>query len=145
MATFAPTPLWVLVTDGHRTRVVVPDAAEGQFRTALRLGVMEHPYGPPPRPGRPHHGPHDQFAEDVAQRLNEAAAEGLFDRLILAAPRALAEEIRVLLAPAVQARTMLLDHDYAALDDAALSLRLARWWQPDDPPEDADPRTGLAA
>lgn len=144
MMSISRARLWVLVTDGHRARVVVPDAMEGRFRTMLRLGVMEHPYGPPPLRGSPHLGPHDQFARDVAQRLNSAAAEGAFDHLILAAPRTLAEEIRVLLAPALQERVTLLDHDDAALDDAMLSRHLARWWQPADPPPEAG-ASGLIA
>lgn len=120
--------LWVLVTDGHRARIVVPDAAHGRFRTLLRLGVCAYPYCPPPLRSeivRRHFG---AFAEDVAERLNMAAAEGNFDELMVVAPSLVAGEIRVLLGAETLARLTATQYrDYAALDDTVLSAHLVRW------------------
>ena len=131
MLSSSPARLWVLVTDGHRARIAVPEDAEGRFRTNRVLGVVEHPYCPPSlRHGAPE-AAHAQFVADVARRLNEAAAEDEYDRLLLIAPRLIADPIRHALTTAAQARVVaVLDHDYAALADGALSERLARWWLP---------------
>lgn len=122
--------LWVLLTDGHRARIVVPDEAEGQFRTMLALGVSEDPFCPPSLRGEaapPHPG---HLATDVAQRLNEAAAEDAFAELLLVAPAGIGLEISRRLEPNATARTIgRLDRDYWALDDATLSRRLVRWWE----------------
>jgi hypothetical protein len=123
--------LWILVTDGHRARIVVPDAPQGRFRTRLRLGVCAYPYCPPPLRSEIVHRHFGQFAADVAERLNHAATEGDFDALVVVAPSDVTHEIRPLLAQQTQARlTATLDRDYAALDDAALSPHLAHWWMP---------------
>ena len=148
MVSSSPARLWVLVTDGHRARIVVPEEAEGRFRTKLVLGVVEHPYCPPPLPHGPAPGPHAQFVADVARRLNEAAEEDAFDRLLLVAPRRIGDPIRHALTPVAQERVLaVLDHDYAALADHMLSNRLARWWLapdlPAEPPND-DARDLLA-
>ncbi len=131
------TRLWVLVTDGRRARIVVPLAQEGHFHTLLALGVAEHPYCPPPLRSELSAGPHGQFTADVAHRLNEAADQDEFDRLILVAPRELVEEIQHVLEPVARTRVAIaLDHDLATLDDVALSARLARWWLAPDPSHD---------
>ena len=127
--------LWILVTDGHRARIVVPDAAQGRFRTRLRLGVCAYPYCPPPLRSEIAHRHFGQFAADVAERLNEAAADQEFHELVIVAPVQVAGEIRSLLAGQTLALlTATFDRDYATLDDAALSVHLARWWTaPGDP------------
>ena len=123
--------LWVLVTDGHRARIVEPAAAEGRFHTSLRLGVVEPPYCPPPLRHETSHLHHHQFVHDIAKRLNEEASENAFDELILVAPSAIGHDIRAALNGAARARLVsLLGHDYEGLDDAALSTHLARWWAP---------------
>ena len=135
--------LWVLVTDGHRARIVVPDDAEGPFRTLLPLGVAEDPYCAPPPRGEPAPAQYGQLAADVAGRLNEAAAEDEFDDLLLVAPIPVALEISRRLAPPAAARLFgIVNRDYAALDDATLSQRLARWWPL--PWGAADPETPAA-
>ncbi len=124
----ARSRLWILVTDGHRARIVVPDPAEGTFRTKLPLGVCAYPYCPPPLRSAIVHRHFGQFAADVAERLNQAAGDE-FDGLVLVAPIMVAEEIRGLLAPATLARlTGTVDRDFAALDDRALSRHLGQWW-----------------
>ena len=135
--------LWVLVTDGYRARIVVPAAAEGQFQTLLALGVAQHPYCPPPLRTGFSTGPHGQFTADVARRIDDAAEHDAFDRLIVLAPRAIADDIRRALHPAARKRlAAALDHDCVTLDDSALSARLAQWWlAPDGHP---NPRVGVA-
>ena len=129
--------LWVLVTDGHRARVVAPAAPGGQFHTLLTLGVAEYPYCPPPLRTGFRTGAHGQFTTDVARRIDEAAEQDAFDRLIVLAPRAIADEIRRALHPAARERiAVALDHDYVMLDDSTLSVRLARWWLAPEPTPD---------
>lgn len=131
MPAIGPTPLWVLVTDGHRARIVVPAAAEGQFHTLLTLGVAQYPYCPPPLRTGFRTGGHGQFTADVARRIDEAVEQDAFDRLIVFAPRVIADEVRGALHPAARTRLVaMLDHDDVMLDDSALSARLAHWWLP---------------
>ena len=123
--------LWILVTDGHRARIMIADAAEGRFRTLLPLGVCEYPYCPPPLRNEIAHRQFGQFASDVADRLDKYAAAGAFDTLLLIAPAMVTREIRELLSPATLGRIVsTLNEDYAALDDDALSARITRWWLP---------------
>lgn len=127
----ARSRLWVLVTDGHRARIVVPDETEGRFRTLLPLGVGEAPHYPPSLPHAAARAPLDQFAADVASRLNQAADEDEFDELIIVAPIPVAHAIRTALNAHATARLMgTLSRDYTALDDGGLSTHLARWWLP---------------
>jgi hypothetical protein len=64
----------------------VPDAAPGRFRILLRLGVCAYPYCPPPLRSEIVHRHFGAFAEDVAERLDMATAEGDFDELMVVAP-----------------------------------------------------------
>jgi hypothetical protein len=126
----AHTRLWVLLADGRRARIVIPDEAQGRFRAIVALGVAEHPHYPPPLPGAtaPLHRP--RFAVDVASRLNEEAGRDEFDELLLVAPRQVAHEIRVALNAATAARVVgTLDRDPWMLGEEALWPQLARWWQ----------------
>ncbi len=133
MMSMGSTRLWVLVTDGHRARIVVPSASEGQFHTQLILGVAQYPYCPPPLRSGLRSVPHGQFTADVAHRIDEAAEHDAFDRLIVMVPHAVADEIRRALHPTTRARlAMMLDQDCVTLDDTALSARLARWWPAHD-------------
>lgn len=123
--------LWVLVTDGHRARIMVPDAPEGRFRTWLPLGVCAYPYCPPPLRSDAEHGHYGPFASDVAERLNAAAADDAFEELLIVAPGAVAHEIRALLTGATLERLEgTVDHDFVGLDDAELSCHLTGWWVP---------------
>jgi hypothetical protein len=123
--------VWVLVTDGHRARIVVPDAAEGRFRTVLPLGVCAYPYCPPPLRSEIVHPHFGQFAADVASRLNRAAEQGMFEELVLVAPPIVDHDICKLLENTAAARMVgTLGENYAALSDEALSPYIARWWLP---------------
>ncbi len=122
--------LWILVTDGHRARIVVPDVPEGRFRTMLPLGVVEAPHCPPHVPPEMRPGHPGLFTADVAGCLNAAADQDEFGGLILVGPGTVAHEIRKALGAAALARLVgVLDRDCAALDDGALSAHLTRWWQ----------------
>ena len=121
--------LWILVADGARARIVVPEAAEGRFRTFLRLGTAEYPHVPPPMhdAGRGCH-PHS-FAAEVAERLNEEARFGAFGQLVLVAPGHVVHDIRAKLnqnAAACVAATVM--RDFSRLNDHDLSPHLAKWW-----------------
>jgi hypothetical protein len=125
----APDRLWVLVTDGHRARIAVPEDATGAFRTLLTLGVCEYPHCPPPLPGSHECAAHGQFTADIARRLDDAAERGAFDRLIVVAPRAITDELRDVLGAAARMRLgPALDSEDLPPEDAALAPRLARWW-----------------
>jgi hypothetical protein len=121
--------LWVLVTDGQRARIVVPDAPEGRFRTLLPLGVCAYPHCPPPLRGHAEHRHHGAFASDVAARLNAAVADDAFEELLIVAPAMVAHEIRELLTGAALERLEgTVDHDFVGLDDVELSDHLTAWW-----------------
>jgi hypothetical protein len=125
------TRLWILVTDGRRARIMVPDVQEGHFRTMLPLGVAEHPHYPPALRHGIVHDSVNQFTADVARRLNEAAAQNEFEELVLVAPGTVGRDIRDVLGAEALARLVgTLNRDYMALDDATLSVHLARWWLP---------------
>jgi hypothetical protein len=122
--------LWILVTDGHRARIVVPDMQEGQFRTMLPLGVVEAPYCPTQVRHEMLHQHSSLFTADVAGCLNAAADQDEFADLVLVGPATVTHEIRKALGATASARLVgALDKDYVALDDGALSAHLTRWWQ----------------
>lgn len=104
---------WYVLADGSRARFVTRRAEGAGYEVAAQY---DSPEAHVPtreivsdRPGRvresanashhgvePHHDAHRErkaaFAQQIADRLNAAAAEGAFDELVLyAAPRALAE------------------------------------------------------
>lgn len=123
--------LWVLVTDGHRARIVVPDRAEGHFRTMMWLGVAEPPHYPPAPAHRGLPARVSPFAAEIAGRLNDAGAADEFEELILVAPPEIAHDLRAALRGPAAARLVgTLARSDVALDDAALSASLARWWLP---------------
>lgn len=134
--------LWVLVTDGHRAHIVMPDTVQGRFRTRLPLGIAEPPHYPPALPREIPVGPLKHFAADVADRLDQSAAEDAFDDLVLAGPARVIAEIRAVLGADAFARLIgLQTWEGAVLDnDGALSAFIARWWWP--PPGTSD-ATGL--
>jgi protein required for attachment to host cells len=121
--------LWVLVADGERARVVVPDTEEGTFVTLLPLGVAEHPHYPPELRQDPHHLDKLQFGAEVARRLNEEAERGSFDQLVLVAPGHVAHAVQAGLSKVAAPRVVgTVPKDYTKLPDAELSLALAKWW-----------------
>jgi hypothetical protein len=126
----AHTRFWVLLADGRRARMVIPDETEGWFRAHMALGVAEHPHYPPPLRGATAPRHHPRFAADVASRLNDEAGRDEFDELLLVAPRQVAHEIRTGLNAATAARLAdTLDRDPWMLGEEALWPQLARWWQ----------------
>ena len=129
MARAGQPRLWVLVADGERARIVVPSPEEGQFHALLPLGVAEHPHYPPALRQEPHHLDKIRFATDVAHRLNEEAARGAFDQLLLVAPGHLLAALRDgLTNPAANRVVGAVPKDYTKLPDEQLSDLLAKWW-----------------
>lgn len=121
--------VWILVADGERARVVVPDTAEGQFRTLLPLGAAEHPHYPPALRHDPHQVDKLRFATDVAARLNEEAERNGFDQLVLVAPGHILAAVREALGKTASARLVgALPRDYTKLPDDQLFALLAKWW-----------------
>jgi protein required for attachment to host cells len=121
--------VWVLVADGERARVVTPDVREGQFITALALGVAEHPHYPPDLRQDPHHLDKLQFGAEVAHRLSEEAEQGSYDQLVLVAPGHVLHAVREALSKTAASRVVgEVPKDYVRLTNPDLSALLARWW-----------------
>jgi protein required for attachment to host cells len=121
--------VWVLVADGERARVVRPDVREGQFITALPLGVAEHPHYPPDLRQDPHHLDKLQFGAEVARRLNQEAERGSYDQLVLVAPGHVLHAVQQELSKMAAARVVgTVPKDYVRLPNADLSALLAKWW-----------------
>jgi len=119
--------LWVLVADGSRARVVIPDLVEGHFRTVLPLGTAEYPHEPPPLRDDPDHG--HSFAAEVGQRLSREARRGAFDHLVLVGPVGVVHDVREHLSPhAADCVVGTVTQDCSRLSDRDLSPHLARWW-----------------
>ena len=121
--------IWILVTDGERARIVVPDAAEGRFRVLLPLGTAEFPHCPPPLRDGPHHLNRIRFATEVAGRLNEEAENGAFDQLVLVAPGHTLAAVRDALSGTAAERVVgEVNRDCTKLPAEALSETLSKWW-----------------
>ncbi len=97
---------WILLADGEHARVVVP-TPERQFRTITSIdsATAHHRSSDlgTDRPGRsfesasptrhaiapktdPHRAAKEDFVHALAEQMNDAAAEGQYDRLVLVAP-----------------------------------------------------------
>jgi protein required for attachment to host cells len=121
--------LWVLVADGEHARVVTPDEVPGRFKTALRLGVAEHPHYPPEMRQDPHHLDKIQFGTEVAHRLNHEADAGAYDQLVLVAPGHVLHAVREALSKTAAPRVVgTMPKDFVKLNDHDLSPHLAEWW-----------------
>ena len=121
----SPT-LWVLFADGARARVLIPDATAGRFRTTLPLGRAEHPHAPPSARDA---DDSRSFTAELGARLNQEALRGAFDRLVLVGPGHLLHDLQMRLnkrAGGCVIGTVMSDDN--GLNDAELSLHLARWW-----------------
>lgn len=121
--------VWILIADGERARVVIPDTEQGHFRTLLPLGAAEHPHYPPALRHDPHQIDKLRFAADVAGRLNEEAERNAFDQLVLVAPGHILAAVREALGKTAAARLVgAVPRDYTKLPDEQLLTALAKWW-----------------
>jgi len=145
-----PEQLWVVIADGEHARVVVPAPAR-QFATTLALdSATAHKRSADlvsDRPGRgqesasttrhaiePRHDPHElaeqAFVRDVARQLDEHAAGGEFDRLVLVAPTRALNNLRSAIGAVAQARLAgTLAKDLVNVPDHALYAHLEAWWE----------------
>ena len=145
-----PEKLWVVIADGEHARVVTPAPAK-QFATALALdSAAAHKRSADlasDRPGRtqesagttrhaiqPRHDPHElaeqAFVREVAHQLDEHAASGEFDRLVLVAPARALNGLRAAMGAQTQARIAgTLAKDLVKVPDHALYAHLENWWE----------------
>ena len=121
--------VWILVADGGHARIVVPEAAEGRFRTLLPLGAAEHPHYPPPLREDPRRLDKPRFVTDVAERLNWEAARGAYDQLVLVAPGHVLHAVRESLSRQAAGRVVgTVAKDYSELSNDELCRLLGAWW-----------------
>jgi protein required for attachment to host cells len=126
--TSQPT-LWVLVADGERARIVTPEAHHGRFRTVLDLGTAEHPHYPPSLRQDPHQLDKQEFAIGLAAHLNAEAEQGLYEKLVLAAPGHILHAVREALSKEADALVVgTLPKDLTKVPDHELTEHLADWW-----------------
>ena len=95
--------LWVLIADGGRARIVMPEAHHGRFHTVLELGGETHPHFPPSERQDGQHKEEHTFAVGLAHRLNQEAAAGAYEKLVLST-------------------------DLTKVPDHELKDHLAEWW-----------------
>ena len=146
-----PLTLWIAVADGEHARFVQPDG-NNALRTAEALdSVAAHQRSSDigsDRPGRafesattgshgvaPRHDPHalekDRFARLVATRLNEAAARGAFDELVLVAPAHTLHKLRDALDAAAASKLVgMLEKDLIKTPDGELWPHVREWVSP---------------
>ncbi len=147
--------LWVVIADGEHARVVMPAPAQ-QFATTLALdSAAAHKRSAElvsDRPGRghesatttrhaiaPRHDPHElaeqAFVREVARQLDEHAAGGEFDRLVLVAPTRALNNLRSAIGANARARLAgTLAKDLVKVPDHTLYAHLEAWWEA--PPAD---------
>ena len=122
--------LWVVVADGERARVLMPDDAEGRFRTRLRLGTVEGSHCPPPLRNQSPHDARNAFAADLAHRLDDEAKDGSYDQLVIVGPGRVLHDVREALCQEARSRlaaTMMVDR--AGLLDHEVSSLVAHLWK----------------
>jgi protein required for attachment to host cells len=142
--------LWIVIADGEHARVVMPAAAK-QFVTALALdSATAHKRSADlasDRPGRaqesasttrhaiqPRHDPHalaeQVFVREVARQLDEHAAAGEFDRLVLVAPDRALNDLRAAIGGKARVRIEgTLAKDLVNVPDHGLYPHLETWWE----------------
>ncbi len=144
--------LWVVVADGEHARVVGPTATHMQFATrnaldSITAGQRSRELTTD-RPGRvgdtagsgshamtprtdPHKAAKHAFVVDLAHHLDEQAAAGEFDQLVLVAPAHALHDLKETLGS--QAGKMVvgsLGKDLTRVPDHELSKHLEEWWSP---------------
>ena len=151
MASAKHPRLWVLIADGEHARIVTPTASDKQFATVIAIDSASahqrsHDLGSD-RPGRvfesasvtrhaiaPHSDPHanakHHFAQEVAHIVDQQAAEGAFDRLVLVAPAHTLSDLRAAIGKVATAGVIGSEtKDLTKVSDHDLSAHLADWWQ----------------
>lgn len=145
------TKTWILLADGEHARVVVP-TANRHFRTiasldsaTAHLRSSDLGTGQPGRsyesanPARhaiepktdPHRAAKQDFAHLLAEQLNEAAAEGKYDRLVLVAPAHALHDLREALDGLAASRLDgTLGKDLVKLPEGELDAHLDAFWSP---------------
>ncbi len=140
---------WILLADGEHARVVVP-TPQRQFRTinSIDSTAAHHRSSDlgTDRPGRsfesasptrhaieaktdPHRAAKERFAHSLAELMNDAAAEGQYDRLVLVAPAHALQAVREALDGLAASRLEgTLAKDLVKLPDGELALHLEAFW-----------------
>jgi len=138
--------LWIAVVDGEHARILVAGETDGRYRTERMIdSAAAHQRSADlgsDRPGRsfesatstrhaiaPRHDPHDlakrRFVEDVARQVNEAAEQGLFARLVLAAPSHALHDLRAALSATAAARLVgIVQKDLVRVPDSEIGPHL---------------------
>lgn len=141
-----PTITWILVADGQRARIVENGGPGNGLRPVTPEPLV---HADPPsrdlgtdRPGRvgesvggarhaieprtdPHRNEKRRFAQDLADRLDRAAAEGAYTRLILVAPPQMLGDLRDVLTARTRALVAAeIDKDLTKADDRDLKEHL---------------------
>ncbi len=143
--------LWIAIADGEHVRFVQPDENNTLHSVEAVDSAAAHRRSRDigsDRPGRafesgtvgshavePRHDPHrlekHRFAQFVGEQLNEAAARGAFDELVLVAPAHTLNEMRHALDAAAAARLVgTLEKDLVKVPDDALWPHLRDWVGP---------------
>jgi protein required for attachment to host cells len=121
--------LWILIADGERARIVAPEAHHGRFRTVVDLGTSEHPHYPPNLRQEPHQLDRQHFAVTLAANLNDEAAKGSYERLVLVAPGHIVHGVQEALNKQTAALLVgTLPKDLTKVPDHDLTEHLAEWW-----------------
>lgn len=140
---------WILVADGEHARVVVP-TPHRQFHTinSIDSATAHHRSSDlgTDRPGRsfesanptrhaiepktdPHRAAKENFIHAIAEQMNDAAAEGQYDRLVLVAPAHALNELRGALDGLAASRLDgTLAKDLVKVPDAELAGHLEAFW-----------------
>ena len=138
---------WVLALDGARARLFAfsdhdaalapvdiwlsPDAERHAGEGAAHRIGGGHPHAGHARHAKepktdPDYRRKEDFLDAVAKRINQACADGAFDRLIVVAPATVLGTLRADLSPAVHQRlTIELAQDLTKVPDHALAEHLA--------------------
>jgi protein required for attachment to host cells len=140
---------WILVADGEHARVVVP-VPQRRFRTINSIDSLTAHHRSSDlgtdRPGRsfesasptrhaieartdPHRAAKETFAQAIAELVNDAAAEGQYDRLVLVAPAHTLQALREALDGLAASRLDgTLAKDLVKVPDDELALHLEGFW-----------------
>lgn len=122
--------VWVLIADGERARVVVPDEHEGRFRQLFAFATADHPHHYPPDFRQdPHQLDKTLYGHAIAHRLNEEADKAAYDQLVLVAPGHVLAAVRENLHKLAAARVVgTMPKDYTKTPDHELWDLLGQWW-----------------
>lgn len=138
--------LWIVVADGEHARILVPGETAGRYRTERSFDSMTaHKRSADlgsDRPGRafesatptrhaitPRHDPHAlamrHFLDEVACQINEAAAQEIFARLVLAVPAHALHDLRSALSADSVARLVgIIQKDLVKVPDGEIGSHL---------------------